>query len=228
MTRVTLEDKESTFEAIHLEAINPTRIVIFSVGSGGNSERHLPLLNFLADNSCTVIAPQFERIVSSIPSASELLLRSRRLQIAMNFVEPSAPVVGVGHSIGATLLLALAGGRMYMHDGQCLPIPRDDRLKKLVLFAPPTGFYRCDDALKNIEIPLQAWIGRLDTITPPEQIEFLKCSLHLQVPVDFRVMDGAGHFSFMNTLPAQIMDAMENRELFLKNLSVDVCQFIKI
>jgi|JI9StandDraft_1071089.scaffolds.fasta_scaffold23072_4 pimeloyl-ACP methyl ester carboxylesterase len=226
MHKINLTDAGTKFEALLLNADRPTRLVLFAAGSGGNPERHLALLNSLVENSCTVIAPYFEQLVSPAPNASDLVLRTRRLQIAFDQIaDPNLPVVGIGHSIGATLLLAMAGGEMWMRAGERLPIKGEKRLKKLVLFTPPTGFFQAPNALSAIQIPLQAWAGTLDSITPQNQIEFLKNKLPTQVSFDLHIIEGAGHFSFMNTLPPQMNDSMENREDFLKSLAVDVCRF---
>jgi len=226
MDKINLTDAGTMFEALLLKADRPTRLVLFAAGSGGNPERHLTLLNSLVENSCTVIAPYFERLMSPSPNASDLVHRARRLQIAFDQIaDPNLPVVGIGHSIGATLLLAMAGGEMWMRVGERLPIKHEKRLKKLVLFTPPTGFFLAPSSLSAIQIPLQAWAGTLDSITPQNQIEVLKNNLPTQVSFDLHIIEGAGHFSFMNTLPPQMNDSMENREDFLKSLAVDVCRF---
>lgn len=227
MDKINLTDNRTMFQALLLKTARPTCLVLFAAGSGGNPERHLPLLNSLVENGCTVIAPYFERLMSPSPNAADLVLRARRLQIAFDQIaDPNLPAVGVGHSIGATLLLAMAGGQMWMRAGECLPITGDQRLKKLVLFTPPTGFFQAPSALSAIQIPLQAWAGTLDSITPQAQIEFLRDHLSTQVSLDLRIVDGAGHFTFMNTLPPQINDSMVNRDHFLSTLAVEVCHFI--
>ncbi|MFZ3230980.1 MAG: hypothetical protein WA160_12300 [Pseudobdellovibrio sp.] len=66
----------------------------------------------LVECGCTVIAPYFERITSQTPSAEELQLRADLLQASLDFVNgPNLSCVGIGHSIGATLLVALAVGK---------------------------------------------------------------------------------------------------------------------
>ncbi len=227
MDKINLSDDEMTFEALFLKAAKPTRLVLFAAGSGGSPERHRPLLNSLVENGCTVIAPYFERLMSPSPNASDLLLRARRLQIAYDQIaDTNLLAVGIGHSIGAALLLAMAGGEMWMRAGERLPISAEKRLKKLVLFTPPTGFFQAPNALNAIQTPIQAWAGTVDSITPQAQIEFLRDHLPSKVSFDLHIVDGAGHFSFLNTLPPQINDSMANREDFLRSLVVDVCRFV--
>ena len=226
-----LSDQESPFEAILLKAAQPTHLVLFAAGSGGSPERHLPLLQTLVENGCTVIAPYFERLLSPSPQASDLILRARSLQIALHqstseqLVDQDLPAVGIGHSIGATLLLAMAGGQLWMRTGEPLPIKPENRLKKLVLFAPPTRFFEAPGALNRIQIPIQAWAGTLDAITPQAQIEFLRDHLPPKVSFDLRIVDRAGHFSFMNTLPPEICDSIVDRHEFLSALAESVCRF---
>ena len=226
MDKINLKDSGGSFEALLLKTARPTRLVLFAAGSGGNPERHLPLLNSLAENGCLVVAPYFDRLLSPDPSASDLMLRARRLQIAFEQVaDPHLPAVGMGHSIGATLLLAMTGGQMWMRAGERLPISGESRLTRLVLFAPPTGFFQAPNALSGIQVPLQAWAGSLDSITPQNEIEFLRDHLSQEVPFELHIIDGAGHFSFMNILPPRMSDSMPDRENFLNHLALDVCRF---
>lgn len=209
-----------------LKAVKPVCVALFAAGSGGNADAHLPLLQALADCGCDVVAPHFERMISPIPSAEDLMTRAEILRGSLKLVDDlSLRVVGIGHSIGAALLVALAGGQMWMKSGQALSIRPEERLQKLDLFTPPTGFFRAPGALDGVNSPLQIWAGSLDTIAPPSQVEFLKESLSHRLPVDFRLVEGAGHFTFMNTPPPTIVDQMSNREEFLKSLASDVCQF---
>lgn len=227
MNKINLKAKDMSFEALLIRAVNPTHRILFAAGSGGNPERYLPLLTAFAEKGCTVIAPYFERIPSSTPSQDELTLRGNVIKEALDSLdELSVPTVGVGHSIGATLLVALAGGQMWMRAGYRLPIRKDERFKKLVLFTPPTGYFQAPMALKDVQTPIQVWAGSLDTITPSEQIDILKRGLPAQTFVDLRIAEGAGHFSFMNTLPPNIKDSIGERENFLSKVSEEVCRFV--
>jgi pimeloyl-ACP methyl ester carboxylesterase len=229
MNRETFKSQNTTFDAILLKAAKPTRNILFATGGGGSPERHLPLLNSLVEHNCTVMAPYFERMASPKPTADELLHRADLLLAALDFIgDTNIPTVGIGHSIGATLLVALAGGQMWLRSGQCLSIAKDERLKKLVLFTPPTGFFQAPKALEAVQTPMQIWSGTLDTFTPPLQMEILKEGVSTGIPIDSRVVEGAGHFSFMNILPPHISDPMKNREEFLMELAAEVCRFVEI
>lgn len=224
---LSLNDNGTPFDVTFLDLSNPTCVVLFAVGSGGNPERHLPLLTSLVDHGCAVVAPHFERLVSPRPTEGDLLQRARRLRLALDYVaRPKIPAFGVGHSIGATTLLALAGAQLWLGPGQRLDIEREGRFDRLVLMTPPTGFFQAPGALDGVNIPLQVWAGTHDSITPPAQAEFLKSSVEDRIPVDLRVIDGAGHFSFMNTLPPQMVDPCPDRAGLLEELSVEIRRFM--
>jgi pimeloyl-ACP methyl ester carboxylesterase len=227
MSRRSLEDGEGSFDLTVLEASSPSRVVVFAVGGGGNPDRHLPLLSSLAERGATVVAPHFPRLVVPTPTEGDLLLRARRLRLALDSVARlDAIAVGVGHSLGATTLLALAGGEVWMRPGHKLAIPTDARLGRLVLLAPATDFFRAPGALDSVRTPIAAWVGTNDVITPPHQGELLRRSLSGRVPVDVRVIEGAGHFSFMSSPPPQTTEPLADRDEFLAELTRDVCAFV--
>jgi pimeloyl-ACP methyl ester carboxylesterase len=223
----TLNNNADSFEVTVLEAAEPSHIVIFSVGGGGNPERHLPLLTALADHGCSVVAPHFGRLVASSPTGNDLLLRARRLRLALDQVmRPGLPVAGVGHSIGATMLLALGGAQAWTRAGQCLSIAPDTRLGRLALLAPATDFFRAPGALDGVRLPILAWAGTRDEITPPAQTEFLKDMIEPSSPVEIHIVEGAGHFTFMNSPPPGTADPFPDRDAFLADLAETICRFI--
>ena len=223
----TLKDGSEEFEVTLIQVESASRVVLFAVGGGGNPQRHLPLLTALAERGCTVIAPHFDRLVTPVTSDQELLLRARRLKLALDTVaRPGIPVAGVGHSIGATMLLALAGAQMWMGPGQRVPVEPDKRLDRLVLLTPATGFFQAPGALDTVQTPILAWAGTADGITPPAQALVLAQAMSPRVPVEVRVEQGAGHFTFMNTPPPNMAEPHPNREGFLATLAADVCHFV--
>jgi alpha-beta hydrolase superfamily lysophospholipase len=227
VTTRSLTDGGESFTATVFEPASPVRTVLFAVGGGGNPERHLPLLAALSERGCTVVAPHFARIVSPRPTEEELLGRARRLRVALDAVAPPGlPVAGVGHSIGAMLLVALAGGQAWMRVGRQLAVAADPRLDRLALMAPATGFFQAPEALDGVRTPILVWAGADDPIAPPSQAQFLKQELGDRVPVDLRVLAGVGHFTFMNVLPPQVTDPLPDREAFLARLAAEVCGFV--
>jgi pimeloyl-ACP methyl ester carboxylesterase len=227
VSKRALSDGGDSFEVTILEAAEPSHVVLFSVGAGGNPERHLPLLATLADLGCSVAAPHFERLVSLIPTESDLLLRARRLRLALDYVmRPGHPVAGVGHSIGATMLLALAGAQAWTRAGQCVSITPDKRFDRLVLLAPATDFFRVPGALDGVRLPILAWAGTKDEITPPAQAEFLNDAIKAPATVEVHIVESAGHFTFMNDPPPHTIDPLPNRDAFLADLAGTVCRFV--
>ncbi len=222
-----LSDTAGSFEVTFLEVAEPSCVVLFAVGGGGNPERHLSLLTSLADHGCTIAAPHFERLLSSVPTEHELLLRACRLRLALDCVtRPGIPAAGVGHSIGTTMLLALAGAQVWTRAGQRLSVARDNRLDRLALLAPATDFFRAPGALEGVNVPILACAGTMDEITPPAQAEFLKDAMGDKAPVEVHLVEGAGHFSFMNEPPPRTMEPLPDRDAFLARLADRVCCFV--
>lgn len=155
-----------------------------------------------------------------------MLLRARRLRIALDSAaeaRPELPVVGIGHSIGATMLLALAGASGWTLGRERIAVARDDRLARLALLAPATDFFQAPGALDDVRASILAWAGTNDAITPPRQAELLKQARNAQVQV--HIVEGAGHFSFMNAPPPHTSEPLADRDAFLAGLASEVCRY---
>jgi len=227
MSTRSLSDGAESFDVTVLEPSRPARAVLFGVGLGGNPERHLPLLESLAERGCVVVAPHFARLPSAIPTLADLQLRARRMRLALDTVDAAAlPVAGVGHSLGASTLLAFAGAQAWTILRERVPVAPIERLDRLALMAPATDFFRAPGALDGVRTPILAWAGAADTIATPEQVRLIERCLAPRVPAETRVIDGAGHFSFMNQLPPHITDTFPDREAFLAGLAVEVGRFV--
>ncbi len=223
----TLQDGADSFKITVHEAARISPVVLFAVGAGGQPERHATLLSALAESGCTVVAPHFERLASPVPREADLTLRARRLSLALDaFVQPGTTATGVGHSIGAATLVALAGAQMWLGPGRRVNIAPDNRLARLALLAPPTGFFQAPGALDAVRVPILAWAGSEDSITPPAQTEWLAHAMRDWQTVDVRVTDGAGHFSFMDLPPPQTTELLPNKQAFLREHSSEVCKFV--
>ncbi|MBN9489048.1 MAG: alpha/beta hydrolase [Alphaproteobacteria bacterium] len=227
VSRRALNDAAGSFDVTVLEATEPSRVVLFSVGGGGDPERHLPLLTSLADQGCTVAAPHFARMVSPVPTQDDLVLRVRRLRLALDHVmRPGMSAAGVGHSIGSTMLLVLAGAEAWTRAAQRVVVAPDPRLDRLALLAPATDFFRAPGALNGVSVPVCAWAGTKDEMTPPAQAAFLKEEIGARLPVEVHLVEGAGHFSFMNAPPPQTVEPLPDRDVFLARLGDQVCRFV--
>ncbi len=229
MSTLTLKDGPDSFEVTVLKSALGSNVVLFAVGAGGNPERHLPLLTSIVESGYTVVAPHFERLASSTPTENEFQLWARRLTLALNSVaQTGSKVVGVGHSMGAAALLALAGGQVCLGVDHSIEIEPDKRLERLVLLTPPMGFFQVKGALDAVQTPILAWAGSKDTITPPDQLNVLEKGLRDRLPLDVRVTEGAGHFSFMDLPPPDSVEPLSDRQAFLDELSDEIKRFIAV
>lgn len=223
-----LQDGRESFEVSVHEATIKSQVVLFAVGAGGQPERYATLMNTLAESGCMIIAPHFDRLASPAPKEEELTLRARRLSLSLDaFVKPGTTAAGVGHSIGAATLLALAGAQMWLGPGRRIKnITSDSRLTRLSLLATPTAFFQAPGALDAVKVPILAWVGSADNITPPSQTERLAHAMRDLQTVDVRVTDGAGHFTFMDRVPPQATESFPNKPAFLKEYSSEVRNFV--
>lgn len=222
-----LQDGAESFEVSVFEATSVSQVVLFAVGSGGDPARHSSLLGSLAKSGFTVVAPHFERLTSPMPNETDLILRARRLSLALDaFAQPGAKVAGAGHSIGAATLIALAGAQMWLGPDRRVNISPDGRLTRLALLAPPTGFFQAPGALDAVRVPILAWVGSEDSITPPDQTEWLAHAMSDSQAVDVRITEGAGHFSFMDQPPPHATEPLPNKQAFLREHSSEVCKFV--
>lgn len=227
MRSETLRDGDESFLVSVHECEKNSPVVLFAVGAGGLPERHSTLIGELVRSGYTVIAPHFERLVSPYPKEEELALRARRLSLALDaFSQASEAVVGVGHSIGAAILVALAGAQMWLGPGRQVNIPREKRLLRLALLAPPTGFFQALGALDAVKVPMLVWVGSEDNITPPPQSEWLAQAMSSSQKAVLRITDGADHFSFMDQRPPQSVEVLANKQAFLQEHSREVSKFL--
>ena len=203
-------------------------VVLFAVGAGGLPERYATLLHTLVASGCMVVAPHFERLTSAMPSEDELALRARRLSLTLDaLVAPGIAVVGVGHSIGAATLFALLGAQMWLGPGKHVGITPDSRLTRLVMLAAPTRFFQAPCALDvATPVPILAWVGSVDNITPASQTAWLVDALSGWPSVELCITDGAGHFSFMDLIPPQSKEPLPDKQAFLEDYSQHVCKFV--
>jgi hypothetical protein len=47
-----------------------------------------------------------------------------------------------------------------------------------------------------------------------------------RTPVDLHIVEGAGHFSFMNEPPPMVAEPLPDREAFLADLAAEICRFV--
>jgi fermentation-respiration switch protein FrsA (DUF1100 family) len=226
-TTCSIMNGDDAFDVTILRPDTAVRCVLFAAGRGGNPARHLGLLQTLAAHGALVVAPHFEMLASSIPTEVELMRRCRRLALAVDkYCVHHMPVSGVGHSIGTVVLLIHAGAEASTFLGDRLTFRAERPFDRLVLLAPPTDFFRRPGALAPVKVPVQVWAGGKDTITPPIQSTLLEEVLADQTYVDMRLVEDAGHFTFMNDLPPNVTDPHPERSAFLQSLGEEVSRFL--
>ncbi len=221
-----VEENGQGFDVTVMEPDVAMRCLLFAAGRGGNPARHRGFLESLAAEGARVIAPHFE-MASPMPSGGELRERARRVRLSLARQQDSPlPLGGIGHSMGAVLLLMLAGATASTITGEQLTESMDGSFARLILLAPPTDFFRRPGALTAVQTPLQVWVGEQDHLTPPEQARFLQQAMQGQAPCELRLVEHAGHFTFMNELPPGISDAHPAREAFLRSLASEANRFL--
>lgn len=174
-----------------------------------------------------MIAPHFSMISSSIPNKIDLDDRIQQSDALIErYARDDQPLIGIGHSIGATILLALAGGEGETHDGAKLLVGSKWKFGHLALLTPPADFFRRPGALRSIHVPTRIWAGAKDVITPPEQALFLEQTLREHTQVDIRFNDQAGHFTYMDHPPPHAPEPHPDRDSFLAALAGEVAEFV--
>lgn len=222
-----LEDGRGSFDVDVLEPPVITATVLFAVGGGGNPKRHDALLRTLAERRCLVVAPHFERLQGGRPTEEQLTMRAERLSLAMaKLGMVGVPVTGVGHSIGATMLLALAGAVPWLPTGNYLRIKVEAELTRLALMAPAADFFRAPNALDAVRTPVMMWAGSEDDITPPSQASFLQEALGRRITVELNLVEAADHFSFMDVLPPHVLETRLDRQRFLRGMADEISHFL--
>ena len=220
-------DGADPFDLTVIAAERPTCAVLFAAGRGGDPVRHLSLLQALAGAGCKVIAPHFDMFSLAPPGRAELEPRLRRLEAAAREHAPTGlPLYGVGHSIGTVCLLVLAGATAHSLAGEAISFSSGVKISRLALFAPPTRFFWPPDALQAVRVPVSIRAGADDTVTPPDQAQFLQSRLESHTKACLRIDARAGHFTYMDTLPPNVTDPHPERSGFLEALARETAEFL--
>lgn len=177
----------------------PRAILAFGPGAGGDPTRYSALLDTAASAGFLVAAPAHERFDPR--SASDEQVRERALGLAEAIAEagrPDLPVLTAGHSVGAWAALCLAGAQPWSRAGHPIPVPVEARVTRVVALAPPLGWFLAPGALDALRVPVTAFAGESDLVTPPDSTEILRTA-----PAQLRVQryPGVGHLDFLSTLP---------------------------
>jgi predicted dienelactone hydrolase len=189
-------------------------IAIISHGSGGNPLTYLSTAEFLAKKGFVVVLVEhyknnrnnnelegktknFETRPRHISLAIDKVLLDSKFS---NYVFES--VILIGHSMGGYTAMALAGGIAYTKERKKITTKKDKRIKAIVLLAPATGFFKSENSLQYIDIPVLFFSGEKDNITTTkEHKDLLENQFFDHKNIFFEVVKNAGHFSFLPTFP---------------------------
>lgn len=200
--------------------------VLFCAGRGGSPERHATFLEHLANAGAYVVAPHFDFMASTRVTDEILLERAHRTRLAFEtqLAPLASPCLGIGHSLGATLLLAHAGAKAWTQPGAPLPIAQLP-LDGLALLAPVLDFFRPPgalDELRNLRAGLSVWVGERDSHIPPSAVEPFRHSLPGGLQFAFARVPDANHFTFMSHPPPGTTETHPDRDTFLKQLASEI------
>ncbi len=223
-------------------------LVVISHGSGGSPLVYRTIGAYLAKNGYIVAMPEHpgnNRNNNELNGTVENLVnRPRHIRLtidAVSFdahfqyrVQPDNTAV-IGHSLGGYTALAVAGGQPWTRQGQKIEVESDKRVKALVLMAPATGWYTPEDALRNVKTPILLLVAEHDRFTPRWQGELVLDRIPDKSQVTYRVIENAGHFSFLSPFPPAMRSESFppsvdpegfDREKFHGKLDAEVLDFI--
>ncbi|WBO86199.1 alpha/beta hydrolase family protein [Hymenobacter yonginensis] len=198
-------------------------VVLISHGTGGSGLTHRNLAHYLARHGVAVALPEHPHNNRTddtwAHTPQNLMARPRHLQLTLDFLlqhPPLAPAlqptgaVLIGHSLGGYSALAAAGGQPWSvprepADGSPRPIPvppADPRVRALVLLAPAVPWFRHAGALRGVALPVLLLAAEKDEFIPPQHVESVLRGVPDAGRVTYRVIENAGHFSFLSPFPA--------------------------
>jgi predicted dienelactone hydrolase len=92
-------------------------------------------------------------------------------------------------------------------DGVARPVTvtHDARVRALVLLAPAVPWFAADGALADVDLPILLRTAEHDEITPAMHTDYVARGVKDPSRVEARVVNGAGHFSFMSPFPASMV-----------------------
>ncbi len=148
---------------------------------------------------------------------ANLVNRPRHIVVVIDaaFADPeigprlSTSGVGViGHSLGGYTALAVAGGNPVSlphdnPDGTTIPfdVVHDARVRAAVLLAPAAPWLMAAGSLAGVTIPVMLRTGEHDQHSPVFYDKVLLPNFPDPARVDYRMVENAGHFSFLSPFP---------------------------
>lgn len=198
----------------------PRPLVVLSHGNNGSPWTHRALAAHLAQAGFVVALVEHlgnSRSDGSLTgTAANLRNRPRHLRLTIDAAERSmgsavdtTRTAVVGHSIGAYTALAVAGGKASCApnespDGVPFALPvveADPRVRSLVLLAPAAVWFWAEGSLADVHLPILLESGELDELAPDVHAQVILRGVRERAQVDYRIVPGAGHFSFQTPFP---------------------------
>ena len=192
-------------------------LVVISHGNGGTHIIYRTIGLHLARQGYVVAMiehPGNNRIDNSLEGSYENLEnRPRHVRLTIDalmahpaFAQALLPdqVAIVGHSLGGYTALALAGGKPRFKDGREIEVAADARIRALVLLTPATPWYQHEGGLAEVRLPILMLTAEHDPYTPEWHAEVVLNSVPDRSLVRYRMVENAGHFSFLSPSPPKL------------------------
>ena len=223
-------------------------LIVVSHGTGGSHLLYRTFSTHLAKSGYIVALlehPGNNRNNNELDGTHQNLVnRPRHVRLTIDAVSSHAPlsscvqpnnVAIIGHSLGGYTALAVAGGTPWSPTRQRIAVGPDPRIRALVLLAPATAWYLPHDSLCQVTVPILMLIAEHDPFTPRWHAEVVLDGVPDRSQVTCRVMENAGHFSFLSPFPAQMRSAGFlpstdpegfDREKFHERLSAELLDYL--
>jgi predicted dienelactone hydrolase len=195
-------------------------LVVISHGNGGSHLVYRAISTHLARNGYVVAMLEHagnNRNNNELEGTHENLVnRPRHVRLTMDAVSSDPQfracvqpdnIAIIGHSIGGYTALAVAGGTPWSEARQRVDVVADPRVRALVLLAPATVWYLPEDSLSNVTVPILMLIAEHDPFTPRWHADVVLDRVPDRAQVTCRVIENAGHFSFLSPFPPQMRNA---------------------
>jgi predicted dienelactone hydrolase len=228
-------------------------LVVLSHGTGSSPFLHRVLAAHLARSGFVVALPRHpgnHRDDDSLAGTAQILAdRPRQVSAVVDALETDGVLAAsvspdgvglIGHSLGGYTALAVAGGRptafgRETSDGRPAPVPvtPDDRVRAVVLLAPATPWFGAPGSLSDVRVPVLLLSGAEDEHTGAWHAGLVVDGVADPATVDHRVVEGAGHFSFLSPFPPGLVGPPPSedppgfdRVAFSERLVRDVAAFL--
>jgi len=223
-------------------------VVVISHGNGGSHLVYRAISTHLAKNGYVVAMLEHagnNRNNNELEGTHENLVnRPRHVRLTIDAVSSDPRfracvqpdnVAIIGHSIGGYTALAVAGGTPWSETRQRVDVVADPRVRALVLLAPATAWYLPKDSLSQVSVPILMLVAEHDPFTPRWHADVVLDRVPDRAQVTCRVIENAGHFSFLSPFPAQMRNASFlpstdpegfDREKFHERLPAELLEFL--